>query len=305
MAGPFTHFVIADYSRSRTDPQRRGLRQLLDKHYRFIMFGAASPDLPYLSLGLGGKAWADLMHYKKTNSIVVSGFEELRTAWPFKTESEEVILAWLLGYVSHLIADAAIHPIVNATVGEYENHKDEHRLCEMTQDSLLYEEIYHNDIGYAEVSSGLRFCKDSPYFHNVLEFWGRHLRANYPEESENLNISGWFSHYASAIDGAEEASGAIKALSRHIGLGDYFYQTSEELRNEYHDNCVAYYETVRTPAGTGAFRQEGFQRAVNNVVHAWQTLYGSLTFGPVIEQIVLNWNLDTGTDPEGILTFWV
>ena len=131
MAGAFTHFLICSVGEKRRRDIAPELYQLLNRHSQFMFLGAASPDLPYLSFQTGKVNWADVMHYEKTNSIAASGHKELGESWSSKTTAEEIKFVWLLGYVSHLVADATIHPLVQAVVGPYEQNKEEHRICEM------------------------------------------------------------------------------------------------------------------------------------------------------------------------------
>ncbi len=302
MPGPFTHLMVCDAARTREDLGTQ-LRQLLNRHYRFLYLGSESPDLAYLSVG--GKNWADEMHYKKTNAIVISAFEELRGLWPQRTEAEEIKFAWLMGYVSHMIADATIHPIIEAIVGPYEGNETEHRICEMTIDSLLFHEIMRYDISYADYSEALRFCKDSQYFHEVIDFWEKHLVKNYPLEEEP-HPSFWFITYTNAVDIAEEEDG-VRAIFRHLGAENYFYKKSNEIERDSPVDCQKYYFEVKFPGGTGPFKQNGFDKAVDNVVGIWKALYQSLsTLGLHVAQLVRNWNLDTGGDSDagGIKTFW-
>lgn len=72
--------------------------------------------------------------------IVLYGHDELGEILSKKEllETDERILTWLFGYVSHLIADETIHPIVEAIVGPYKDNSTKHRIGEMTQDSLVY-----------------------------------------------------------------------------------------------------------------------------------------------------------------------
>ena len=148
MAGAFTHFIICDVAKRKQAIADSELKRLLNKHSEFLFLGAASPDLPYLSFQTGSLNWADLMHYEKTNGIAINGHNELRNIWPAKQISDEINFIWLMGFVSHLIADATIHPIIQAIVGPYGQHKEEHRICEMTQDSLVYNKRKNTDIRY-------------------------------------------------------------------------------------------------------------------------------------------------------------
>jgi hypothetical protein len=308
MAGAFTHFIICDEGKSKNSALGIELWQLLNKHYRFLFLGAASPDLPYLSINLGSVNWADVMHYEKTNRIVESGFTKLKTTWDRKTPADEVKLVWLMGYVSHLIADATIHPVVEAIVGPYKENKDEHRLCEMTQDAIIYNIYRKTEIRYSEFSEMIKFCNESKYFDELMDFWKELILSNYQEKNEEPHPTLWFTTYGEAIDAAEGGSELV-ALFRHIGLGvNLIYKTSQEIENGYSQDYVKYYKEVKIPGGgIGPFKEMAFEKAMGNVVNAWGIIFGGLKSEIVVGQIVKNWNLDTGVDmesPEGRVTYW-
>ena len=149
MAGTFTHFVVCEAAMANRKALPANLRQLLNRHSQFLYLGAVSPDLPYLSIKTGKVNWADVMHQEHTNAIAINSHDALKKAWRTGGTPVEIQLVWLMGLVSHLVTDATIHPIVQAVVGRYEEHKDEHRICEMTQDSLIYFEIKNMEIRYS------------------------------------------------------------------------------------------------------------------------------------------------------------
>lgn len=306
MPGPFTHLMICEAGMYQDESLGEELAQFLSSNYQFVFLGAESPDLPYLSIGVGGNHWADAMHYERTNSQAISGFEALRQIWPVKTPADEVKCAWLLGYVSHMVADATVHPIVQAIVGPYLGHEEEHRLCEMTMDSLIFEKINHNDLTYAEFSSALKFCKESDYFQELLDFWQTQLANNYPDMAHAAEPHTWFTEYTEAIDAAE--GGKVAAIFRHLGMGgNYFYRNPEDIKTNTPGDYQKYYAEVKFPGGSGLFKPNGFDRAVNNVADIWKALYTGLTdLSIAVSQVVRNWNLDTGGDQDAadVVTFW-
>ncbi|HSW64854.1 MAG TPA: zinc dependent phospholipase C family protein [Dissulfurispiraceae bacterium] len=308
MAGAFTHIMIANAAKRHpavTDPK---LRKMLNKYAEFLWLGAVSPDLPYLSIPSGALNWADLMHYEKTNGIVISGHRELKRIWPAHGTEEEILLVWLLGFVSHLVADATIHPIVECIAGEYASHKPEHRTAEMTQDSLLFNAQNNgNDIRYAELSSVIQFCRKSPYFGDVMTFWKLHAQKVYPKNGEP-DPRRWFTTYDKAIDAAEGDSGVV-ALFRHLGLAkSYIYRTTQEILVDYPLDFQKYYASVRLPNGLpGSFLKNGFDYALHNVIVAWNALFAGLSSNLQVATVVRNWNLDTGRDmglPGMPVTYW-
>jgi hypothetical protein len=307
MAGTFTHFTICDVTKAEHSALGRDLWQLLNNYYYFLFLGAASPDLPYLSFKTGAINWADVMHYEKTNGTFETAYAALRTSWHSRTASDEAMFVWLMGYVSHLVIDATIHPVVQAIVGPYQEHKEQHRLCEMAQDSLIYNIHRNGDIRYAEFLQIIGYCSDSIHFGTVMDFWKGQLLANYSEKGEEPHPTLWFTTYKDAIDAASGDS-AVVALFRHIGLGtNYIYKTKQEIETAYPDDHINYFETVKLPGDKVGIFTDVFQKAVNNVSEAWKMVYGSLTGGTTLEPLIKNWNLDTGVDmdsPEKTVTYW-
>ncbi len=308
MAGAFTHFIICDVAKREKKIADPELKRLLNRHSEFLFLGAASPDLPYLSLKTGHVNWADLMHYEKTNSIAVNAHQALKSAWPAKTPADEVKLVWLMGFASHLVADSTIHPIVQAIVGPYEQNKEEHRLCEMTQDSLIYHERKNTDIRYSEFSSAIKFCGNSPHFDGLVDFWTAQAVKTYPDKNEIPRPELWFKTYSEAIDTAEGGSGIV-ALFRHLGVGSgYIYKTRQEIFSRHSPQYEKYFSKVSLPnGGSGMFSREGFDRAVHNVVDAWNKLYTGINTNVNVAAVIKNWNLDTGVDmgaQERTVTYW-
>jgi hypothetical protein len=310
MAGPFTHFVICDVAKTKRAVLGSELWRLLNRYSQFLFLGGASPDLPYLSFKTGKVNWADVMHYEKTNGIAASGFDELKKAWSSRTAADETRLVWLLGYVSHLVADATIHPIVQAIVGPYEQNKEEHRLCEMTEDPLIFAARKNTDMTYAEFSSILKFCRESADFDPLMEFWTEQVLFNYQDKGEEPDPALWFTTYTEAIDAAEGGSDIV-GLFRHLGIGNsYIYKPKDEILSKYPQYGEKYFQKVKLPNGNiGSFQKDGFDKAVDNVTAAWNALYSGLSGSTamVVADVIKNWNLDTGVDmdsPGKEVTYW-
>jgi hypothetical protein len=311
MAGAFTHFLVSDFAKSNRQSLPKELVRILNAHASFLYLGSASPDFPYLSIPTGSVNWADVMHKQKTNSVVQIGQEELRAVWASGNEADRAKLAWLLGYVSHLVTDATIHPIVAAIVGDYESNKAEHRVCELTQDSLLYNLKLDNDITYANFSAMIKFCSDAGFFGEVMGFWKGLLQSIYSDQNEEPHPELWFTTYGAAIDTAE-GDGGIVALFRHLGLeslvNSYTYRTREDIEQNDPDLKKKYFDKAKLPTGDfGLFTEHGFDKAVANVLAAWNACFAGLSTGQRIDTLVKNWDLDTGVDmdsPDKVITYW-
>lgn len=169
MACAFTHFSIVSAAKDRFDA-KSNLGRLFHQNPKFVTLGCISPNVPYLShTALLGAEWADVMHYHQTNGIVQNGMHTLRVTRerdPFWNEK----LAWLAGFVAHLVADAAIHPIVEAIVGPctQPSSKAEHTTCEMLQDVMIFHELRNQELNAAEYTTHLNACKRDPAYDEVM-----------------------------------------------------------------------------------------------------------------------------------------
>ncbi len=118
MAGTFTHWMVVEDALAKLPSDAKGLKlDLLPKKRPHVLLGAVSPDLPYLTDPVNDSllkthSWADRMHYQNTGSFIRHGMENLLFR---KGDEFNTCYAWLFGYASHVITDAVIHPVVNAS----------------------------------------------------------------------------------------------------------------------------------------------------------------------------------------------
>jgi hypothetical protein len=295
MAGAFTHMAIVSGAKDRFDP-KTPFGYIFRKKLKFVTLGCVSPDVPYLShLAVLGAGWADVMHYHQTNAIVHNAMHTLRIT---KDRDEYWIekLAWLAGYVSHLVADATIHPIVEAIVGPcaHPASKSAHTECEMIQDVMIFDEVRGQELSASEYSSHLAACRKDAAYAAVMTFWSKHAMVTCPSFGEP-DTEAMLAKYFAQIDTAEGGSAFARAF-RHIGFA-YVYKTVKQLKTNHKDLIKKYYTAAALPTGgSGAFRTEGFDRAVTNTFDAWSRMDRYLFSTDNISEIIPNWNLDTGFD---------
>ena len=304
MAGAFTHMAIVSEA-TKSFQAGKQLGDVLRTHKNYLTLGSVSPDIPYLAhLALGGFAWADIMHYHQTNKIVQNAVHSLAVA---KTKSKvwRSQLAWLLGFVGHLVSDASIHPIVESIVGPYTD-KDtnaNHSECEMIQDVFIMKEVLNLELADAEYTDLLKTSFENPLFEKVSEFWSQHIQVNCPMFGE-FPVQAVIKSYIKELDTAEGGNAFARAF-RHFGL-KLIYRTYEDITKNSPELVEKYYANVKLPNGlTGPFKKEGFDFTVKNVVAVWSKIERSLFTKDNITDFVANWNLDTGVDQESNKsTYW-
>ncbi len=297
MAGLITHFLVCDKS-FRSSKIDSKLRKILRGFSDWVRLGAASPDLPYAVLIGSQKEWADHMHYENTNGIIIRGHEELRNG--ITTDTEKAKLAWLFGYISHVLVDATIHPIIEALVGPYsiEANREPHQYSEKTQDSLLFTEVMKGlELTYAEYSDSFDNCKSAHYFSDVMAFWKHLVDTTYPGKEPEADPESWFKTFRLLFDEADN-KGGLAMISRHVAHGwsrSKVYRKASDLRQNFQDDCDKYYDNIKLPYGrTGSFFVDGFQKSIANVIETWNTLWFGLSNPLAVAELIPNWNLDTG-----------
>jgi hypothetical protein len=320
MAGAITHLLIAEDAADTARTYHPGLGKVLEDFRPFLMLGAVSPDLPYLKPSLHDqKAWADNMHYTTTNLLSYHCMIGIGTSHLLGRPEGDAQLAWLAGYISHCVADATIHPLVQEIVGPYHGHEDEHRRCEMFQDSLLFTERKGCDLRGSQYVDILTKVGPDELSTHLLDLWHDALYQTYGNAGPEPKTKGWYAFYKTLLNGSVDGD-LLQKLSRPFsGVQDLLYKSGPELRKKFSDDVQRFYESIPIPNGAGElgrFEDRGYQYAVQNTLPVWSALMGDLkkadgiregTEQSALVDVLKDWNLDTGEDrtlPGAPVTYW-
>lgn len=316
MAGGYTHLTLVRSALRKSRQAVPSLEDILDLWGRFTYLGAVSPDYPYLGLDAD---WADLMHKGQTDQMIRCAMTLLyqeRIARP-DAHAWQQKFAWLLGLVSHVIADVTIHPIVNIRVGKYEYNKDSHRLCEMNQDVWIYSDITGLDLHVTDNMKGeIRSCGTAMDLNDDVEaLWKTCLETAYPgHRLHEDQIDKWHAFFIKLVDLAEVGR-KIPVFGRHMASGAYAYPGNDELDRSFFDNIqVPTSALVRntTEPQSPDFEQpqdcgrpssfnDIFEKTRSHILEAWSVLAEDMlgndtTLGTRHETVFGDWSLDTGVD---------
>jgi len=315
MAGTFTHWMIVEEALNKFNklPDKHSYFPTILGNNHFITLGAAGPDYPYLSelknnlLKL--HSWADRMHYENTGEFVKCGIVNLSK---LKKEDFEICLSWLCGYVTHLLADSIIHPVVNAIVGPYLFNSGEHRHCEMIQDSYIFRKIKKVELRYAAPDDDgyigfIKMCSDRKNEDiinpAIKDFWSRTLQMSHPKATDKFDKivpDSWHENFLSKISLAADPI----PVFRHIGVEENLvYKKRDEINEEERKKFI---EDIKLPGNkSGRFKEDGFDKAVNKVTEVWQKLFIDIEKenSENCLSYIKNWNLDTGVDEDEVY-FW-
>jgi hypothetical protein len=316
MAGGYTHLTLVRSSIREGRDTIPALQEVLDNWGRFAYLGGVSPDYPYLGLDAD---WADLMHKGKTDRMIKHAMPLLHRARIDHPDAQEwrQQFAWLLGFVSHVIADVTIHPIVNIRVGKYELNKDDHRRCEMNQDVWIYKEITGLDLHVSDNMKGeIRSCGTAIDLNDGVEdLWKDCLEMTFaPRHLQDHQIDKWHAFFIKLIDLAEIGR-KIPVFGRHMASGAWAYPANEELDQSYFEGIeVPVSSSVKNtydPAspdfeqpqnrGLPSSFADIFKKTCSHILEAWKVLSDDM-FGddsnPGVQHTTVfdDWSLDTGID---------
>ncbi len=290
---------------------------VLKERNHFVVMGSTGPDYPYLTdvIKYGvlhiGHNWSNRMHYENIDVFIFEGIKKL-SIMDEKGDQFKNCLAWLCGYVSHVIADSFIHPVVNCTVGgTYIFTCTEHGRCELVQDIYLFNKLTGTDIcdaayrdsstfGYLNILDDCSDPKDLDKIHpDIGSFWADILKVAHPHASayvEQIDLDEWHKNYKSRVDFVTDK----RSIFRHvldIANAPRYIAWSEIEQNE----RDKYIENVVTPIGNKIPYDILFDKAVDRIVSTWKALFPLIKGGITSPTtFVKDWDLDTGVDERRI-----
>lgn len=310
MAGAFCHWMVIEEAQEKLPDG--DYSTILGQKKNFVAIGAVGPDYPYLSELAGNllkiHSWADRMHYENTLEFVKNGLSELLTM-NRADENFKICLAWLCGYISHLLTDTIIHPVVNAIVGgPYIFTSRDHRICEMTQDTYIFYKIKGVELSNAEYVRLFEGCSDSGdknLIHAAIRnFWPGILKETHPGATahfDKIDPDAWHKAYLAKLSMASDPIPIFRHVGEQLNL---VYKKYNEIKP---NEEKRYISDIKLPKGTtkGNFRDHAFDKTVKKVVEIWQKLFADIGANDSSNcaTYLRNWNLDTGLD-EDELHFW-
>jgi|GEM_PF-407735 len=293
--------------------------QKIGEKNNFVMAGAAGPDYPYLSDILTtsilpiSHTWANRMHYENTLPFVKEGVKRL-ASMDKATQAFSIRLAWFCGFISHLLADSYVHPVVNSIVGgTYVFTHEEHGKCELIQDIYIFKTVTKEDIvssnpragslGYLKILEECSDPNDEDKLHpEIRTFWGELLEAAHPnakEYFESITPDRWHYNYKGKVNFVVDPG----AIFRHvIGMTGRAYKRESEIVQEDREKYIT---NIQLPNGKTSDYDTVFKEVVKLITDIWLRIFENIENGnyEMVDAYIKNWNLDTGVD-ESQVDLW-
>lgn len=307
MPGTIVHMMAAKRAISLS-PQDSILRKMTAPNLNIVLVGTVGPDLPYAD---PTSSFADTVHAGFATMMVRKSAEILQKSFnPYDQEWERTY-AWLLGFASHVIMDAVVHPVVAQISGPYSDPENRrtHARCELCQDVFLCKEINNGlEVYRSEFSDDLRSANSAGQMKPVFHHWDELLRSTYPDPPQ-LGTAALYALLCAGFD-TLEGGNVFNIVFRHSGIAvleKLAYPPSDEFSRA---EVRRYYEKVLLPnGGRGRYRESVFEKAVQEVSRTWDIIYDWI-FNSGERGVRLDfpdWNLDTGfanNAPSDLPTFW-
>lgn len=280
----------------------------------FLELGSLSPDLPaFHKEDKYQEQWTNLMHESNTQKLMDNGIKYLQKIIQSDAEPDDKkykLISWFLGYVSHVVMDTTIHPIVNCiNKASYEEDPDNHLKCELHQDSYIINEFLKvsTDKRASFFKAGAGKCHgkktffDTPIDEDINIFWNSMLNDTFNDyyKIHSPEIDNWFERFTFAVNkGAEFASHFAYLRNKYDLTKDKLFPEPNEI------NPLFIYD-IRTPNNRILNYSDIFGEAVTNTTKVWEKI-SDVLFGSQsdVDDIVDDWNLMTGKLTNENSVFW-
>ena len=280
--------------------------------------GSTSPDYPYLTNPVfSGElksvhSWADRMHYENTDVFVKEGVAKI-AAMDKTSDDFKACLAWFLGFVSHVIVDSYVHPVINCIVGgPYIFTHAEHVKCEMIQDVFIFHKLNNVDIidadpGNDEVFGFLNILKecDEPgseklLHHAVRDLWSYLLQFAHPQGKDyfaDILPDTWHKNYRTRMGFDADPSFLFRHACGMVGISAY--KKAADITDE---EMNKYITTIPVPSGITSNYEAVIQNATTKIIETWEKLFGDIQNNTAdnTPSYVKDWNLDIGVNDRKI-----
>ncbi|HEX9078264.1 MAG TPA: zinc dependent phospholipase C family protein [Desulfuromonadaceae bacterium] len=309
MPGPYAHIALVNEVRDSgaldaVFPETPAASAALAEFFPYCELGAVSPDYPNLAPDAGRAGeWADAMHYRRTGAMITKGIELVRA---HRGDGQGKMLAWLLGYAAHVVADVTIHPVVRCKVGDYAANRRQHRVCEMNQDAHVFRRMGVGEIGACGcLNQRVAECGDAGngdlLDRDVAGLWSTMLREVHPElyGENHPDPREWHGGFGAMAAAGVEDGQHLFPLARVIASRNALsYPVHAETDPDFIDH-------LEVPRGGCLHYDAIFEKAVGHTREVWSTVArGVLADDAAYRSFFGEWDLDTGLDENGRLVFW-
>jgi hypothetical protein len=292
MAGPYAHILVCERARKLTSLDQK-LGNLLATHPCMLSLGAVSPDLPAIWDNVpvvGGEHWSDRFHSPKnndpmvaTNLVVEKAYGEIRSI--VDDQARLAGLAWLLGYIGHMVTDVVIHPVVRECIkqAKAEGISDGgvlHQQVEIVMDTMLVKLLLDkNDVAHAPLLGWLQGADHDQHRRQVMNAWAKAITAVYGGSADPGH---WYDLYVNALALVDDTPFRFRGYTYPDFGGIQDFERS------------MYFERVILPNDTIGTYQSVFDRAVTKVADFWKTTWNRWTSGGAFTNVIPNWDLNSG-----------
>lgn len=237
MPSGFTHILLAKTFNERSNHLNDELEVLLLEKLDYFQLGAIGPDLPYSQIPMiqnKDEEVADDFHWHNTNQVALKCLEDIKAMTEGYEKRE--CFAFVLGFISHIVADGIIHPFVRDKVGPYKENDNatKHRLLEMRLDVLLADEINYGEINCTKLQDELKNPLSN--FDHVADIFSKNIKSVYAKNISSGQVKTWVKTMEGLFETA--ANSCNQYYSFIPGLNGFLYKDLRELKATALDDLI-------------------------------------------------------------------
>jgi hypothetical protein len=239
MPSAITHMLLVKNLLNKISDNR--LKATLASGKYFLQIGAVGPDLPYSSIADGNLIFgdqselADKFHYTNTNQLPILALSKIKLIPDTNTFEKRYAFNFIIGYISHIVADGIMHPFIRDKVGNYSENKTAHRILEMRLDVLMNNYFTAisgtpTEYNYTNIHDELKNISGYPEVNAVVKIFKESIQEIYNLEYEVDLILDWVNGLHRLLSIAE---GEHPAIYRNLSILDgILYKNFKDLEDK-------------------------------------------------------------------------
>jgi len=288
MPGAFTHLTLTNLALAENMLAKTQLsfhaQFAITENTPYIELGSISPQYPYFATNFfqDNVIWAEYMQLDKKTDVMIKKATELIRELENQHEKDKAF-AWLCGFISNIVADAVIHPVLELKAGQYKDNQEEHNIYpKINLDEINLTEFLATDISKCSDSSDNK--KLDPIIKNIWLQTLKEIRTD--EYSSNMpSVDIWHQSFQKIVSLSE------KENELHFGQS-YLPQYSADIND------------LKTPNGTMDY-DEIINIVKEKILQSWKVIDEAIFENKQDKlKYFSGWNIDNGRDINNKLIFW-
>jgi hypothetical protein len=196
-------------------------------------------------------------------------------------------LAWLLGYVGHMVTDVVVHPVVRECITQAKDVGISdggvlHQRVEIVMDTMLVKALLNKEgVAKSHLLAWLHSAGHDQHRRQVMAVWAQAIKDVYGESADPAH---WYDSYVGALSLVGDIPFQFRGFTypRFADIPEF--------------ERAMYYQKLMLPNDTVGPYKTVFDLATAKVAERWGTIWQRWTSGADLAGAIPDWDLNSGAN---------